>query len=187
GGAHASLCAPDTLWRFRGRRRGGYRLRGDVIAELDRRIHLLERLDADADTTDEDVAVVEDAAEDRLIDVDAFDLVEMHLDGASANEAALVDDAPVGHRDLGGPAAKPGPEQPGGRHQQQGGGDPVPDADGADRHRPVAEPEDQRREDQEQQARHVDKPVKVGGVANMLTRLQHALHVAHGDDLRGGD
>ena len=55
-----------------------------------------------------DVAVVEDAAEDALVDVDALDLVEAHLEGAPLDEAGLVDDAQIGDVGLGGPAMEPG-------------------------------------------------------------------------------
>src|SRR5690348_2575068 len=151
-----------------------------MIAEGDRRIHVGERLDTDAHASDDDVAVVEDAAEDRLVDVDALDLVEMHLDGAPADEAALVDDAAVGHRNLGCPAAEPGDEQQYGRAGEYEGRQPVPYPPGADRQPRVAEPEDQRRKDQQQKAGQVDGPMEIGGVAYVLARLQHALDVAHG-------
>src|SRR5262245_14772611 len=93
-------------------------LGGDVIAELDRVGDRLEGLEAGADATHQDVAVTQNAPEDRLVDVDTLDLVHVHLDGFAADEALLVDDAAVGDGDLGGPAPEPGDQQCGdpGRH-----------------------------------------------------------------------
>ena len=54
------------------------------------------------------VAVVEDAAEDALVDVDALDLVDTHLERLPLNEAGLVDDTEIGDVGLGGPSMEPG-------------------------------------------------------------------------------
>src|SRR5215468_8565242 len=70
-----------------------------VIAELDRVGDRLQGLEACADAAHQNVAVSEHAAEHRLVDVDALDLVHVHLDGFAANEALFVDDATIGDRD----------------------------------------------------------------------------------------
>ena len=79
----------------------------DVAAELERRVDLAKRLQAGAGAAHGDVAVVEEPAEERLVDVDALDLLDAHLDRVAADEAALEDDPPVGDRDLRGPALEP--------------------------------------------------------------------------------
>ncbi len=71
-----------------------------------------------ADAPDGHVAVVEDTAEDALIDVDAFDLVEAHLEGAPLDEPGLVDDPQIGDVGLGGPAVEPGLHGPVQRHDR---------------------------------------------------------------------
>ena len=48
----------------------------------------LERREAGAGAADDDVAIVEQAAEQRLVDVDALDLLDAHLDGVAADEPA---------------------------------------------------------------------------------------------------
>ena len=68
-----------------------------------------------------DVAVVEDAAENALVDVDALDLVEAHLERAALDEAGLVDDAHIGDVGLGGPAMEPGRDGPVQRHERHHG------------------------------------------------------------------
>ena len=70
-----------------------------------------ERLEPRAGAADGDVAVVEKTAEQRLVDVDALDLVHVHLGGVAPDEAALQDDAAVGDGDLGGPALEPCPDE----------------------------------------------------------------------------
>ena len=64
-----------------------------MVAERERGVDQPERLEAGAGAADGDVAVVEEAAEQRLVDVDALDLVHVHLGGVAPDEAALQDDA----------------------------------------------------------------------------------------------
>ena len=54
------------------------------IAERQRRGDGVDFLFALADAQDRHVAVVEDAAQDALVDVDALDLVEAHLERLAA-------------------------------------------------------------------------------------------------------
>jgi len=42
-----------------------------------------------------------------LIDVDALDLLHIHLDRMAPDQSALEDDATIGDRDFGRPATKP--------------------------------------------------------------------------------
>src|ERR1019366_1702726 len=56
--------------------------RGDVVAEFQRRGNGRDGFLALADAEDGHVAVVEDAAENALVDVDALDLVETHFKSA---------------------------------------------------------------------------------------------------------
>ena len=57
---------------------------------------------------DGDGAVVQHPSGHRLIDIHARDLVHVHLDGVPVDKSPLVDHAPVGDGDLGGPAYEPG-------------------------------------------------------------------------------
>ncbi len=65
-------------------------------------------LEAYTDAADGDVAVIQQPAEDRLIDIDAFDLVHVHFDRLAADETLLVDYSAIGHFDFGRPAFEPG-------------------------------------------------------------------------------
>src|SRR5436190_845635 len=67
---------------------------------------------------DGDVAIVEDAAEDGLVDIDTLDLVEAHLEGLARDETGLVDDAQIGDVGLRGPAVEPGSNSIVKRHQR---------------------------------------------------------------------
>src|SRR6266568_1737630 len=78
--------------------------RGHVIAQLDRRIDVLDGLGPLSNTAHNDIAVIENAAQHGLLDVDALDLVERNFKGVPADEALLVDDTPGGHGHLGRPA-----------------------------------------------------------------------------------
>ena len=79
-----------------------------MVAEIQRRGDGRNGFLALADAEDGDVAIIEDAAEDALVDVDALDLVERHFKGTPLDEPGLVHDAQVGDVGLGGPAAEPG-------------------------------------------------------------------------------
>src|SRR5688572_24010286 len=66
--------------------------RRDVVAELNRRTDHFDVLVALADAADGHIAIVEDAGGNRLLDVDALDLVEVHLERLALDEALLVHD-----------------------------------------------------------------------------------------------
>ena len=69
---------------------------------------------------DDDIAVVEQATEDALVDVDALHLIHVHLDGVPVDEAALEDDPAIGDGDFGGQPSEPCPHhqyEPSQEHQ----------------------------------------------------------------------
>jgi len=65
-----------------------------------------------ADALNGEVTVVHEAAKNALVDVDALDLVEAHLEGPPLDETGLVDDPHVGDVGLGGPAVEPSRRRP---------------------------------------------------------------------------
>src|SRR6185312_9502775 len=75
----------------------------DSVAQGDRRRNAAELLEAGAGAADIDRPIAEDAPDQRLVDRDRLDLFHVHLAREPADEATLVDDAPVGHHDLGVP------------------------------------------------------------------------------------
>src|SRR6266550_4868996 len=82
--------------------------RGDVVAECEGRGDGRDGFLALADALDGHVAVIEDAAQDRLVDVDALDLVEADFERAPLDEPGLVDHAQIGDVGLGGRAMETG-------------------------------------------------------------------------------
>ena len=89
---------------------GGARRTGRTVMELRNASGEVDGADgfpALADAHDGHVAVVHDAAENALVDVHAFDLVDAHLEGAALDEAGLVDNPEIGDVGLGGPAMEP--------------------------------------------------------------------------------
>src|ERR1700740_3257841 len=81
---------------------------GNKVAELERRSYGRDSLPSLADAQNCHIAVIENAAENALVDVNALDLVKAHLKGAAFDEPGLVDDAQIGDVGLGGPAMEPG-------------------------------------------------------------------------------
>jgi len=55
-----------------------------------------------------------------LIDLDALDLVHVHLVGLPPDEACFVDDSPVGDGDLGDPPLEPLLDQENDRNEREG-------------------------------------------------------------------
>ena len=125
-----------------------------------------------ADAEDRHVAVVEDAAEDALVDVDALDLVEAHLKRLPLDKAGLVDDAQIGDVGLGGPAMEPGGYRP----VQRGDGETAAN----DRHNSTSTSvADHARQHQEDDChnpgddrRQEEYPVRVGRIQHLLAGLQ---------------
>src|SRR5205814_8911459 len=75
--------------------------RRHVIAKIDRAIDGVQALHGFAGAPAGDVAVIEYAAEDALIDIDALHFVHMQLDGVAIDESGLVADPPTGDGDVG--------------------------------------------------------------------------------------
>ena len=122
---------------------------------------------------DGDVAVIEDAAQNALVDVDALDLVEAHLEGAALDEAGLVDDAHVGDVGLGGPAMEPGLHRPVQRHE------PPPRPQPPDTSPPAMSlvvvrdsTRSGHRENPAHDRRQIEDPVRVGRIQHLLAGLQ---------------
>ena len=78
-----------------------------MTSEFERMVNLANRLPALARTVDSNVAVVQQTREEVLLDVNAFNLVHVHFDGASVHEPSLVDHPPIGHGDFYRPPAPP--------------------------------------------------------------------------------
>src|SRR5207237_4499714 len=77
------------------------RARGDMAAKGQRVADVADRLQAAAGAADNNCAIAKDAAEQRLVDIDALDLVAVHLDGMAGDQAGFVDDAMAGYRQFG--------------------------------------------------------------------------------------
>jgi hypothetical protein len=123
-----------------------------------------------ADALNGDVAVVHKAAKNALVDVDALDLVEAHLEGPPLDETGLVDD--FGDVGLGGPAVEPGRRRPvqgrkprdrrkgqANRHQRVGG-------DHARQH------QKHNRHDPRRDCRQKEHPRRIGRIQHPLAGLQ---------------
>ena len=80
----------------------------DGVAKCERRGNGGNGLRALAGATNGQVAVVQKAAKNALVDVDALDLVEAYFEGPPLDETCLVDDPHIGDVGLGGPAVEPG-------------------------------------------------------------------------------
>src|SRR5215203_3603375 len=149
----------------------------NVISQLDRCGHQPEGLKAFPSPQKSHVAVIQNAPQDRLIDLHAFDLVEIHFVGPAADETRLVNDPPVRSRDLGRPLNKPLADEKNERNDgkytseinQKGRGAVLP----------LCKHESDQRREHERESRPIHNPMQLRGVADVLTRLQNALNVAH--------
>src|SRR5579862_9711326 len=97
-------------------------MRGDGAAKRQGRRNGRNRLPALADAHDGDIAEVEDATENALLDVDALDLVERDLESAPFDETGLVHHAAIGDVGLGGEAVEPALDREIQRHHGDHGG-----------------------------------------------------------------
>jgi hypothetical protein len=143
-----------------------------MVAERQRRGNGPNGFLALADAQDGDVAVVHDAAEDALVDVDALDLVETHLEGPPLDETGLVDDPEIGDVGLGGGAAEPGHHGPvqrdeGRNRRQRQTEHRRRVGDNHARHYQKRQGHDPARD-----RRQVEHPVRIGGIQHLLAGLQ---------------
>jgi len=90
---------------------------GHGSPQFQRRIDQAESRKTASGAPDCDIAVVKQPAGQGLIDIDAFNLLHVHLDGGPAYKTTLQDDAAIGDSDFGRQAPKPG------RDEGAGGGD----------------------------------------------------------------
>ena len=72
-----------------------------MAAKGQRIADIANRLEAAPGAAHDDRAIAEDAAEERLVDVHALDLVAVHLNRMPREQAGLVDHAVVGYRHFG--------------------------------------------------------------------------------------
>ena len=127
---------------------------------------------------DTDDAVVEDASENRLVDIHRLDLVHVHLGGLAPNEPTLEDDTLVGDRELGDPANEPGAQERcdeqrteyhrGGRDEHVVGGPAR-----------MLPPHQSNTGDQGHDRRPIDDPMQPSRSDDALAGLQDGFGVAH--------
>src|SRR6266702_6676529 len=96
--------------------------RRDVVAEIERRTNGGDVLPALADPLDGHVAIIEDTPQDRLVDVDALDLVQRYFEGAALDKPGLVHNPHVSDVGLGGKTMEPGLDRPIQRRDRDEGG-----------------------------------------------------------------
>src|SRR5882762_9477833 len=151
--------------------------RSDVVAEVEGGSDGGNGFLALADAEDGYVAVIEDAAENALVNVDALDLVEAHFEGAALDEAGLVDDAQVGDVGLGSPAMEPGlhgPVQRGDRHHGRGRQAQEDDAFGGGCPRQKEQDDGQ---DPGRDRRPIKYPVRIGRIQHLFPGLQDIVDI----------
>src|SRR5947209_2835702 len=140
-------------------------------------IDVRQRLDPHAGAVNDHVAIIEQAAEDGLVDVHALDLVHVHFHGVAAHEAALVDDPAVGDRDLRGHPVKPS------ARQQDGSDDEDDRRDGQDEEMQCRRARQKAGEDAgngpQEQSRQIGDPGDPGDVSHALAFLQDTVDIGH--------
>src|SRR3954468_8075342 len=178
----AASSSSSWTWRARGgsgalgfsaRRRRHFT---QLAPQLERAADAAQRLERRAGADHRDVTVIEKAAEEALVHVQALHLGEVHLHGGAGDEAALGDDPPVGENELRGAAAHEGHDDE--READEGGhgGDQRPAA--------AVEVNGGAGADDAQHAEEIrsrEHPVRDGGAMHdALTRCQYGFDVAHG-------
>jgi hypothetical protein len=79
--------------------------------QFQRRIDQAKSRKTASGAPDCDIAVVKQTAGQGLIDIDALNLLHIHLDGGPTYKTTLQDDAPIGDSDFGRQAPKPGRDE----------------------------------------------------------------------------
>src|SRR5579883_2335002 len=147
--------------------------------QFERRVDLADRLERAPGAADRDIAVVENAPKQRLVDIDAFDLLHVHLDRVAADEAALENDAAVGHRDFRRRAAKPRPHETG--DSQEGEDREKTERDGLEAKAVKMHGDGQCEQSRDRQPDCLPeyRPGQGGSVNDLLSRLEYAVDVVH--------
>jgi hypothetical protein len=89
GGDHA-LVTRSGFTPKKARQQGQPSPRGHGRTQLQRRVDHVERLESASRAADREIAVVEKPAEQRLIDIDALDLVHVHFDRTTTHARAAA-------------------------------------------------------------------------------------------------
>jgi len=84
---------------------------GHRSPQFQRRIDQAESCKTASGTPDCDIAVVEQAAGQRLIDIDALDLLHVHFDRGPTYKGTLQDDAAIRNSNFGRQATQPGRDE----------------------------------------------------------------------------
>jgi hypothetical protein len=79
----------------------------DLIAQSNGTIHCAQRGISIASSMDRHIAIIKEASEQALVDIDAFDLVHVHFDGLAVEEAVDVNHATIRDSDLHRPTLPP--------------------------------------------------------------------------------
>jgi len=113
----------------------------------------------------------------RLIDIDAFNLLHIHLDGGPTYKTTLQDDAPIGDGDFGRQAPKPG------RNEGANGGDSGNNCEEPEKLLgvAVARANDQKPQgkNSKQKRREINRRANGGAIAYVLARLEDAIDIGH--------
>src|SRR5881628_2471513 len=81
--------------------------RRDLIAEGDGSVHFAYRLERCTSSSNRHIAVIEYPSQHALIDINALNLVHVHLNSVALNEPVRIDDAAVRDHNLVRPADEP--------------------------------------------------------------------------------
>src|ERR1700730_3752439 len=154
--------------------------RGDVAAERQGMPDIADRLQTPSGATNNNRSIPEDAAEDRLIDVDALDLISVHFDGMAGEQTLLVDNAAVCHGQLGRRPCDERANECGKRNQQE-------NSRGNDQRETEFRCHEERTyprggaQDQWPDRRNIDPPMQFRLIKHRLPRLQYPFEVTHPD------
>jgi hypothetical protein len=150
---------------------------GHRCPQLQRCIDHAEIFKTAPGAVDRDIAVVEEAADQRLIDVDAFNFLHVHLDGVPTYKTTLQDDAAISDGNFGRPATKPGGNES--AHGGYGGEDCDEQAKIHGFAMVRADDQNRQRANGEQNRRNVNCPANVCSVAHVLARFEDTIDIGH--------
>jgi hypothetical protein len=153
----------------------------DVVPEGDRVVHPREDLSRAAGAGDDQVAVVEEAPEELLLDADRFHLAEEELGRVPRDNAHLEDEPRGRDRELRGQEldrVNRAPDQTAREDQEAQVPEPLDPRRRADRHA------ERKRQQRGHHGLREENPVKACLVDHSLLRQKMTLDVAHGSLLR---